>query len=157
MKRLGIAFLITIILGGIIYLFVSIFKEEEKNTIKEEIYFDFSYGKEITLDELEQVLKKDFAVILMGNKENKATKTVSLLLKNIKSENKVNYYYLEKKDSFNNEEIYENFMLSYPSISNYMNFSPVILVFNNNSFIGGLPGEVKERNLTQFLEYTQVL
>ena len=52
---------------------------------------------------------------------------------------------------------YQNLLASYPELNNYMNFTPVILVFRNKEFIGGLPGEVEKKNLIHFLEYTEVI
>ena len=69
----------------------------------------------------------------------------------------INIYYLERQDDISLSLSYQNLLASYPELNNYMNFTPVILVFRNKEFIGGLPGEVEKKNLIHFLEYTEVI
>lgn len=165
MRRLLIAFIMTIILGiGIYFITTFITKNKIENEplnqeVVEETYeFDISYSKKITLEEiLPKITSSGEVIILIGTEEEDATKKVSSMLGNIENIELHNIYYLEKDEVINNEEAYQNLFNAYPDLSRYMNFTPVILVFKNNELIGGLPGEVEERNIKAFLEYAKVI
>lgn len=163
MRRLVIVFILTIVVGVGIYLISTmIFNQEEKKVLEEKetepILFDDSYSKEITIDHFEEEIKNnEQMIIFIGRKEEEATKKVSNVLKKVENIDELNVYYLEKEEKINEQPSYQNLFSTYKELSNYMNFTPVILVFKNNTFIGGLPGEVEEKNLLQFLEYTEVI
>ena len=163
MRRLVIVFILTIVVGVGIYLISTmIFNQEEKKVLEEKetepILFDDSYSKEITIDHFEEEIKNnEQMIIFIGRKEEEATKKVSNVLKKVENIDELNVYYLEKEEKINEQPSYQNLLSTYKELSNYMNFTPVILVFKNNTFIGGLPVEVEEKNLLQFLEYTEVL
>ncbi len=163
MRRLVIVFILTIVVGVGIYLISTmIFNQEEKKVLEEKetepILFDDSYSKEITIDHFEEEIKNnEQMIIFIGRKEEEATKKVSNVLKKVENIDELNVYYLEKEEKINEQPSYQNLLSTYKELSNYMNFTPVILVFKNNTFIGGLPGEVEEKNLLQFLEYTEVI
>lgn len=166
MRRLIIACIITIILGVSIYCFTTfIFKDKEEVAVNkedknsEETYeFDISYGTKINLEDMEEVIanNKD-VVILIGNKEEDATKKVSSLLGNVENVDSLNIYYLEREEMVGKEDLYQSLFVTYPELSNYLNFTPVILVFKDNTLMGGLPGGVEAKNIINFLEYTEVL
>ena len=163
MRRLVIVFILTIVVGVGIYLISTmIFNQEEKKVLEEKetepILFDDSYSKEITIDHFEEEIKNnEQMIIFIGRKEEEATKKVSNVLKKVENIDELNVYYLEKEEKINEQPSYQNLLSTYKELSNYMNFTPVILVFKNNTFIGGLPVEVEEKNLLQFLEYTEVI
>ena len=163
MRRLVIVFILTIVVGVGIYLISTmVFNQEEKKVLEEKetepILFDDSYSKEITIDHFEEEIKNnEQMIIFIGRKEEEATKKVSNVLKKVENIDELNVYYLEKEEKINEQPSYQNLLSTYKELSNYMNFTPVILVFKNNTFIGGLPGEVEEKNLLQFLEYTEVI
>lgn len=166
MKRLLIAFLITIALGLIIYFVTNtLFKDSNNHNneskMKEEqikYNFDMSYGIEITIEEMKDIIKNNSkTIILIGKKNEKPTKKVSTILGEIPNIENSNIYYLEKADTLNNNKSYQELLTTYPELSNYLNFAPVILAFKSNSLIGGLPGEVEEKNIISFLEYTENL
>ena len=162
MKRLFIAFGITLIIGLLIFLVSTFFKpkdtklEEEDPVIEEKTYeFDISYAEEIALEEASSKIEENEKVlILLGKKDEDATKKVSSLLKDVEIK-EATIYYIEKEEE--NEEVYQSLMNTYPNLSNYLNFAPVILVFKDNELLGGLPSEVEEKNLLNFLEYTKVI
>lgn len=161
MKRLFIAFLITLVLGAGIYLFTTLIgnKKENSPVKNEEITYEFddSYSQEATIDTLsENINNEEDVIILIGKKEEEPTKKVSTLLGDLEMQN-INIYYLERQDDISLSLSYQNLLASYPELNNYMNFTPVILVFRNKEFIGGLPGEVEKKNLIHFLEYTEVI
>lgn len=161
MKRLFIAFLITLVLGAGIYLFATLIgnKKENSSVKNEEITYEFddSYSQEATIDTLsENINNEEDVIVLIGKKEEEPTKKVSTLLGDLEMQN-INIYYLERQDDISLSLSYQNLLASYPELNNYMNFTPVILVFRNKEFIGGLPGEVEKKNLIQFLEYTEVI
>ena len=161
MKRLFIAFLITLVLGAGIYLFTTLIKNKKENSpVKnEEITYEFddSYSQEATIDTLsENINNEEDVIVLIGKKEEEPTKKVSTLLGDLEMQN-INIYYLERQDDISLSLSYQNLLASYPELNNYMNFTPVILVFRNKEFIGGLPGEVEKKNLIHFLEYTEVI
>ena len=161
MKRLFIAFLITLVLGAGIYLFTTLIgnKKENSPVKNEEITYEFddSYSQEATLDTLsENINNEEDVIVLIGKKEEEPTKKVSTLLGDLEMQN-INIYYLERQDDISLSLSYQNLLASYPELNNYMNFTPVILVFRNKEFIGGLPGEVEKKNLIHFLEYTEVI
>ena len=161
MKRLFIAFLITLVLGAGIYLFTTLIgnKKENSSVKNEEITYEFddSYSQEATIDTLsENINNEEDVIVLIGKKEEEPTKKVSTLLGDLEMQN-INIYYLERQDDISLSLSYQNLLASYPELNNYMNFTPVILVFRNRGFIGGLPGEVEKKNITQFLEYTEVI
>lgn len=161
MKRLFIAFLITLVLGAGIYLFTTLIgnKKENSSVKNEEITYEFddSYSKEATIDTLsENINNEEDVIVLIGKKEEEPTKKVSTLLGDLEMQN-INIYYLERQDDISLSLSYQNLLASYPELNNYMNFTPVILVFRNKEFIGGLPGEVEKKNLIHFLEYTEVI
>lgn len=161
MKRLFIAFLITLVLGAGIYLFTTLIgnKKENSPVKNEEITYEFddSYSQEATIDTLsENINNEEDVIVLIGKKEEEPTKKVSTLLGDLEMQN-INIYYLERQDDISLSLSYQNLLASYPELNNYMNFTPVILVFRNKEFIGGLPGEVEKKNLIQFLEYTEVI
>lgn len=161
MKRLFIAFLITLVLGAGTYLFATLIgnKEENSPVKNEEITYEFddSYSQEATIDTLsENINNEEDVIVLIGKKEEEPTKKVSTLLGDLEMQN-INIYYLERQDDISLSLSYQNLLASYPELNNYMNFTPVILVFRNKEFIGGLPGEVEKKNLIHFLEYTEVI
>lgn len=161
MKRLFIAFLITLVLGAGIYLFTTLIgnKKENSSVKNEEITYEFddSYSQEATIDTLsENINNEEDVIVLIGKKEEEPTKKVSTLLGDLEMQN-INIYYLERQDDISLSLSYQNLLASYPELNNYMNFTPVILVFRNKEFIGGLPGEVEKKNLIHFLEYTEVI
>ena len=161
MKRLFIAFLITLVLGAGIYLFTTLIgnKKEDSPVKNEEITYEFddSYSQEATIDTLsENINNEEDVIVLIGKKEEEPTKKVSTLLGDLEMQN-INIYYLERQDDISLSLSYQNLLASYPELNNYMNFTPVILVFRNKEFIGGLPGEVEKKNLIHFLEYTEVI
>ena len=161
MKRLFIAFLITLVLGAGIYLFTTLIGNKKENTsVKNEkitYEFDDSYSQEATIDTLsENINNEEDVIVLIGKKEEEPTKKVSTLLGDLEMQN-INIYYLERQDDISLSLSYQNLLASYPELNNYMNFTPVILVFRNKEFIGGLPGEVEKKNLIHFLEYTEVI
>lgn len=161
MKRLFIAFLITLVLGAGIYLFATLIgnKKENSPVKNEEITYEFddSYSQEATIDTLsENINNEEDVIVLIGKKEEEPTKKVSTLLGDLEMQN-INIYYLERQDDISLSLSYQNLLASYPELNNYMNFTPVILVFRNKEFIGGLPGEVEKKNLIHFLEYTEVI
>ena len=161
MKRLFIAFLITLVLGAGIYLFATLIgnKKENSSVKNEEITYEFddSYSQEATIDTLsENINNEEDVIVLIGKKEEEPTKKVSTLLGDLEMQN-INIYYLERQDDISLSLSYQNLLASYPELNNYMNFTPVILVFRNKEFIGGLPGEVEKKNLIHFLEYTEVI
>ena len=161
MKRLFIAFLITLVLGAGIYLFTTLIgnKKENSSVKNEEITYEFddSYSQEATIDTLsENINNEEEVIVLIGKKEEEPTKKVSTLLGDLEMQN-INIYYLERQDDISLSLSYQNLLASYPELNNYMNFTPVILVFRNKEFIGGLPGEVEKKNLIHFLEYTEVI
>ena len=161
MKRLFIAFLITLVLGAGIYLFTTLIgnKKENSPVKNEEITYEFddSYSQEATIDTLsENINNEEEVIVLIGKKEEEPTKKVSTLLGDLEMQN-INIYYLERQDNISESLSYQNLLASYPELNNYMNFTPVILVFRNKEFIGGLPGEVEKKNLIHFLEYTEVI
>ena len=166
MRRLIIAFVITIVLGvGIYCLTTFIFKDKEEVTVNkeeensEETYdFNISYGTKISLEEMgETISNNEEVIILIGNEEEDTTKKVSSILGNVENIDSLNVYYLEKEEMVSNETLYQSLFTTYPELSNYLNFTPVILVFKDNTLIGGLPGGVEEKNIVNFLEYTEVL
>lgn len=161
MKRLFIAFLITLVLGVGIYFITTLIgnKEETTPVIKEEITYEFddSYSETATIDALsENINNEEEVIILIGKKEEDPTKKVSAILGELEMQD-TNIYYLERQDNISESLSYQNLLASYPELNNYMNFTPVILVFRNREFIGGLPGEAEKKNITQFLEYTEVI
>lgn len=161
MKRLFIAFLITLVLGAGIYLFTTLIgnKKENSPVKNEEITYEFddSYSQEATIDTLsENINNEEDVIVLIGKKEEEPTKKVSTLLGDLEMQN-INIYYLERQADISLSLSYQNLLASYPELNNYMNFTPVILVFRNKEFIGGLPGEVEKKNLIHFLEYTEVI
>ncbi|HIS86721.1 MAG TPA: hypothetical protein IAB49_01110 [Candidatus Caccenecus avistercoris] len=161
MKRLFIAFLITLVLGVGIYFITTLIgnKEETTPVIKEGITYEFddSYSENVTIDALsENINNEEEVIILIGKKEEDPTKKVSAILGELEMQD-TNIYYLERQDNISESLSYQNLLASYPELNNYMNFTPVILVFRNREFIGGLPGEVEKKNITQFLEYTEVI
>ena len=160
MKRLFIAFLITLVLGVGIYFITTLIgnKEETTPVIKEEITYEFddSYSETVTIDALsENINTEEEVIILIGKKEEDPTKKVSTILGELEMQD-TNIYYLERHN-ISESLSYQNLLASYPELNNYMNFTPVILVVRNREFIGGLPGEVEKKNITQFLEYTEVI
>ena len=164
MRRLLIVCIITICLGGCIYFVTTLFTKEERanetsneEEVEETYEFDIYYGTKISFEEIElEIVKNEEVIILIGAEEEEATKKVSSILGNIEDIESHNVYYLEKSE-MTDEEIYQNLLNNYPNLSNYINFTPVILVFKNNELIGGLPGEVEERNIKAFLEYAEVI
>lgn len=164
MKRLLIVFIITICLGGCIYFITTLFPKDDlesefpnEEETEESYEFDISYGKKTTLEEIEtEIVNNKEVIILIGTEKEDVTKKVSSILGTIENIESHNVYYLEKSE-MTDEETYQNLLNNYPDLSNYINFTPVILVFRNNELIGGLPGEVEERNIKAFLEYAEVI
>ena len=165
MKRLLITCVITIIIGlGIIFIGNKVTDKTLESEIKtpttpaEPTYdFDLSYGSEIAWDELSHIIQnQDQVVILIGEKEEDATKKVSSLLGSIENIESLNVYYLEKEQEIQ-EDTFNNLLTTYPDLNNYLNFTPVILVFKNNTLIGGLPGETEVKNIENFFSYTQII
>ena len=78
MKRLFIAFLITLVLGVGIYFITTLIgnKEETTPVIKEEITYEFddSYSETVTIDTLsENINNEEEVIILIGKKEQDPT------------------------------------------------------------------------------------
>ncbi len=163
MKRLLISFAITLALGLTLYFVFNLVKGKDEqsidNTPVEETYeFDISYGTQTTLEEVEEKIKnKEELIVFIGNQEEKATKKVSNILGKVENIETLKVYYLEKEEELKDEEKLEQFLNDYQGLSNYIPFTPVILVFKNNTLIGGLPGEIEERNLITFLQYTEMI
>lgn len=135
MKRLFIAFLITLVLGVGIYFITTLIgnKEETTPVIKEEITYEFddSYSETVTIDALsENINNEEEVIILIGKKEEDPTKKVSAILGELEMQD-TNIYYLERQDNISESLSYQNLLASYPELNNYMNFTPVILVFRN--------------------------
>ena len=165
MKRFIITCLLTIIIGMsifVIYSFLSKEKDQdesqtEQESVEENYEFDISYAKQISTEELENILNKEGTTfIFIGRSTEDATKKVSTILRSIEKIDSLNFYYLEK-DEIDNTTLYQDLPMNYPDISNYINFTPVILAFRNNQFLGGLPGEVKSKNVVNFLNYIETL
>ncbi len=162
MKRFLLSFIITIALGlGLYFLITAIFTSDNNSEIPEieEVTYEFddSYSTQTLVEDLAPLIaSKEEIIILIGKKEEEATKKVSSLLGSIDNIDNLNVYYLEKEDQIEKTSAYQNLLTNYEELSSYMNFAPVILVFKNNTFIGGLPGEVEIRNIKNFLEYTEV-
>lgn len=165
MRRLVIASVITIIIGVCTYFILTNIgdetdkKTEETENIEQEekIELDISYATEIQIEELEEKIhESDEVIVLIGNKDEESTKKVSNRLGKVENIDSFHVYYLEKEEDINQSDAYHNLLSSDEDLSNYMNFTPVILVFRNNTFIGGLPGEVEEKNISNFLKYTEV-
>lgn len=161
MKRLSIAFLVTLVLGVGIYFITTLTekKDETSPVIKEEITYEFddSYSQETTIDTLsENINNEEKVIVLIGKKQEDSTKKVSSIVGELNIRD-TNIYYLERQNDMSKSLSYQNLLASYPELSNYMNFTPVILVFQNKEFIGGLPGEVEKKNIMQFLEYTEII
>lgn len=161
MKRLSIAFLVTLVLGIGIYFITTLIekKDETSPVIKEEITYEFddSYSQETTIDTLsENINNEEKVIVLIGKKQEDSTKKVSSIVGELNILD-TNIYYLERQNDMSKSLSYQNLLTSYPELSNYMNFTPVILVFQNKEFIGGLPGEVEKKNIMQFLEYTEII
>ena len=163
MKRFFISFLVTVILGAGLYFLITSFlknnseEREEPNNIEENYDFDDSYSTRTTIEELESLISSnEQIIILIGKEKEEATKKVSSILGSIENIDDLNVYYLEKEDQIEKTTAYQNLLTNYPELSNYLNCAPVILVFRNNTLIGGLPGEIEEKNLLNFLEYTEV-
>lgn len=163
MKRLLISFSVTITIGLMIYFSLALIKENDsevkEDTIKQEeknYEFDISYGEEININSMASTISEhENVIILLGEREKDATKKVSSLLGKVEKIDTIPIYYIEKENS--NKTIYQNLINKYPTLSNYINFTPVILVFKNNELIGGLPGEVEEKNILNFLKYTEII
>ena len=163
MKRFFISFLVTVILGAGLYFLITSFlknnseEREEPNNIEENYDFDDSYSTRTTIEELESLISSnEQIIILIGKEKEEATKKVSSILGSIENIDDLNVYYLEKEDQIEKTTAYQNLLTNYPELTNYLNFAPVILVFRNNTLIGGLPGEIEEKNLLIFLESTEV-
>ena len=163
MRRLIIAFIITIVLGVGIYFLTTLFTGQEediptnKEKAEEKEEYAVSNWQKITIEDLKEKLEaKEEIVLFIGKTEDENTKKVSTNLGNIDNIDSLNVYYLEKTEEMNEDTLYQNFLTTYPDLSNYMNFTPVILVFRENVLIGGLPGGVEEKNLINFLKYTEV-
>ena len=163
MKRFFISFLVTVILGAGLYFLITSFlknnseEREEPNNIDENYDFDDSYSTRTTIEELESLISSnEQIIILIGKEKEEATKKVSSILGSIENIDDLNVYYLEKEDQIEKTTAYQNLLTNYPELTNYLNFAPVILVFRNNTLIGGLPGEKEKKNLLNFLEYTEV-
>ena len=98
MKRLFIAFLITLVLGAGIYLFTTLIgnKEENSPVKNEEITYEFddSYSQEATIDTLsENINNEEDVIVLIGKKEEEPTKKVSTLLGDLEMQNINIYHY----------------------------------------------------------------
>lgn len=164
MKRLFLTSLITIVIGiGIFIVYELFFTREnietpeikEQNT--EQIYeFDISYAQNVAIEELKNIIEKEENLLLfIGREEEETTKKISTILSELKDTNQFNLYYLEKERDIEKTSAYQDLLTSYPDITNYINFTPVILAFKNNQFIAGLPGGVEQKNLANFLEYIE--
>lgn len=160
MRRLLITCIITIMIGlGIFTVYNLIFKQQEikdieQETVEENYEFDISYAKKIAIEELENIIKKEETILIFTGKEaEEATRKVSTILKKIKNIESFDIYYLEKEDNIENTSAYKDLLTNYSDISNFINFTPVILAFKNNQFLGGLPGEVEQKNIINFLKY----
>lgn len=158
MKRFVLVFLITIVLGIGLYFVGMLFVSHEddysyENEEEAELYIDI-YELEISLASLMSMVEEgQTVVVFMGNKNDETTQKVGEVISGIAGIEDLNIYYLEKEEN----ETYQELMNEYPLVSDYIKFSPVILVFKDNDFVGGLPGEVKEKNIINFFSYTEVM
>ena len=119
MKRLFIAFLITLVLGVGIYFITTLIgnKEETTPVIKEEITYEFddSYSENVTIDTLsENINNEEEVIILIGKKEEDPTKKVSTILGELEMQD-TNIYYLERQDNISKSLSYQNFPPSFPA------------------------------------------
>lgn len=159
MKRFLVVFLTTLLIGGIVFLIFSFIPKseeiiEEQPEEEEEVYID-PYSNEIVIEDLlSTVADKETLVVFIGNKDEEVTKNVGEVLSQIKEVADLNLYYIE--NSSITTEIYQELVLAYPDLADYIKFSPVILVFKDKNFVGGLPGEVDEMNITTFFSYTEI-
>ena len=153
MKRLLLTSLITIVIGIVIFITYELFfikenvetSETEQQNIEQIYEFDISYAKKVAIEELKNII------------EEEATKKISTILSDLKDVYKFNLYYLEKESGIEKTLAYQDLLTSYPDITNYINFTPVILAFKNNQFIAGIPGGVEQKNMVSFLEYIETL
>ena len=155
MKRLLLTSLITIVIGIVIFITYELFfikenvetSETEQQNIEQIYEFDISYAKKVAIEELKNIIEE----------EEEATKKISTILSDLKDVYKFNLYYLEKESGIEKTLAYQDLLTSYPDITNYINFTPVILAFKNNQFIAGIPGGVEQKNMVSFLEYIETL
>ena len=160
MRRLLIACVITIVLGVGIYLVGDLIiknKEDEPVAEKTEetVQIDV-YQNKITTEELIDTIKdKETIVVFLGSQEDEATINVGKTLGSIKEIESFSLYYLEKKEL--DDLMYQSLLNNYPDLTNYLNFTPVILVFKESTLVGGLPGEVEKKNIIQFFNYVELM
>ena len=160
MRRLLIACVITIVLGVGIYLVGDLIiknKEDEPVAEKTEetVQIDV-YQNKITTEELIDTIKdKETIVVFLGSQEDEATINVGKTLGSIKEIESFSLYYLEKKEL--DDLTYQSLLNNYPDLTNYLNFTPVILVFKESTLVGGLPGEVEKKNIIQFFNYVELM
>ncbi len=158
MSRLIATFGVTIIIGFALFLAITFFFKKDETSEQNGVSFDISYVSQIKIDELIEIIASEEEVILLvGNSLEEATIKVSNILKNMGNLDDLNIYYLEKTDDIVKSSYYTDIILQYPELNNYLNFTPVILVFRANNLVAGLPGEIEQRNLRQFFLYTDVI
>lgn len=166
MKRLLLTSLITIVIGIVIFITYELFfikenvetSETEQQNIEQIYEFDISYAKKVAIEELKNIIEEEETILIfIGKEEEEATKKISTILSDLKDVYKFNLYYLEKESGIEKTLAYQDLLTSYPDITNYINFTPVILAFKNNQFIAGIPGGVEQKNIVSFLEYIETL
>ena len=161
MTRFIITCVITVVLGVGVYLVVDFIGKNNgedvpvNEEIEETMQIDV-YQNKITMEELMDIaIDAETLVVFVGNQEDEATINVGTVLSSIPEIETFPFYYLEKEEL--DASLYQSLLISYPELENYINFTPVILVFKNNILFGGLPGEVEKRNVIQFFEYAELM
>ncbi len=161
MRRFIITCVITVVLGVGVYLVVDFIGKNNgedvpvNEEIEETMQIDV-YQNKITMEELMDIaIDAETLVVFVGNQEDEATINVGTVLSSIPEIETFPFYYLEKEEL--DASLYQSLLISYPELENYINFTPVILVFKNNILFGGLPGEVEKRNVIQFFEYAELM
>ena len=161
MRRFIITCVITVVLGVGVYLVVDFIGKNNgedvpvNEEIEETMQIDV-YQNKITMEELIDIaIDAETLVVFVGNQEDEATINVGTVLSSIPEIETFPFYYLEKEEL--DASLYQSLLISYPELENYINFTPVILVFKNNILFGGLPGEVEKRNVIQFFEYAELM
>lgn len=160
MRRLILIIALTLVIGIATYIGLDIFtKEKEENVKTTEITYEFddSYMEPISTTNIMNKLENEDLILFIGQKTEEETARVTTILKEYASKIDIPIYYLEKYSDINNDESYQEFLQTYPALNNYVNFTPVILVFQKQNFIAGLPGGIAKKNLENFLKYTNLL
>lgn len=153
MKRFLSSLIVTLILGSIILISLNYFKKDnEENELG--YIFDMSYATTIEATNLQELIKNEEIILMIGNKNQNSTAKMSAFLKDVASDYNLKIYYLEKDGI--DLDIYNTWANSIPNLNEFSGFSPVLLVFKNNALINGYPGDAEYRNLLSFLKYCEV-